>query len=261
MGDKTRLSLRLVKENGNDVLGAWTTDIDQEQEIGRTLAALGAAHQIYNLLSGTVDPVPADEDACMSPADIDDLVVAQLPDDTVRMHRRDAQRLADLLLRQRHFERVTRCAARDGKAPAKFNNGVGEPARGRPLADIDDPLPKYRGIDQRVAPKHFGNVRVCPRQGAQRSVTDKSERRWGHRDEIVVHPVQMQALEVGNFPGNMDRENLLLAADGRFGADAEPFDNKTAFRRSTAIGCNRPSGLPMANVNRKRADCGDIRVI
>src|SRR5207237_7701284 len=143
-------------------------------------------------------------------------------------------------------------SARDGEATAKFNNGVSKPARGWPLTDIDDPLPKYRGIDQRIAPEHFGDVRVCPRQGAQRSVTDKSERGWGHRDEIVVHPVQVQVLEVGNFPGNMDRENLPLAADGRFGADAKPFDNKTAFRRSTAIGYNRPSGLPIANGNWKR---------
>jgi hypothetical protein len=35
------------------------------------------------------------------PVDIDDPVVAQLPDDTVGVHRRDAQRLADLLLRER----------------------------------------------------------------------------------------------------------------------------------------------------------------
>ena len=196
-----------------------------------------------------------------TPADIDDLVVAQLLDDTVGMHRCDAQRLANLLLRQRHFERVTRRSARDGKTRAEFNNDMSKPAHSRPLTDVDDPLPKYRGIDQRVAPKHFGDVRVCPRQGAQRSVTDKSERGWGHRDEIVVHPVQMQVLEVGNFPGNMDRENLPLAADGRFGADAKPFDNKTAFRRATAVRYNRPSGLPLANDNRKCADCSDVRVI
>src|SRR5215216_3098086 len=194
-------------------------------------------------------------------ADIDDPVVAQLPDDSVRMHRRDAQRLADLLLRQRHFERVARRAARDRKAAAKFNNGVGKPARGRPLTDIDDPLPKYRGVDQRVAPQRFGDVGLGPRQGSQGRVTDKAERGGGHRDEIVIHPVQMQALEVGNFPSNMDRENLPLTADGRVGTDAKPFDNKTAFRRATAVRYNRPSGLPVANDNWKRADCSDIRVI
>ena len=82
-----------------------------------------------------------------------------------------------------------------------------------------------------------------------------------HSDEIVVHPVQMQALKVGNFSGNMDRENLPLAAEGGLGADAKPFDNKTAVRRPTAIGYNRPSGLPMAHIDRKRADGGDVRVI
>jgi hypothetical protein len=40
------------------------------------------------------------------------------------MHRRDAQRLANLLLRQRHFERVTDSSARDGKARAQFNNDM-----------------------------------------------------------------------------------------------------------------------------------------
>ena len=92
-------------------------------------------------------------------------------------------------------------------------------------------------------------------------MTDEAERGSGHRDEIVVHPVQMQALKIGNFPGNMDRENLPLAADGRFGADAKSFDDKTAFLRATAVRYDRPSGLPLANDDRKRANCSDIRVI
>ena len=45
------------------------------------------------------------------PVDIDDPIVAQLPDDAVGMHRRNAERFADLLLGQRHFERVTRFPA------------------------------------------------------------------------------------------------------------------------------------------------------
>jgi tetratricopeptide (TPR) repeat protein len=61
IGNQTRLSLRLVKENGNDVMRVWTVDVNPEQDIGKTLAALGAGHQVYNLLSGNVDPVPADE--------------------------------------------------------------------------------------------------------------------------------------------------------------------------------------------------------
>jgi hypothetical protein len=83
---------------------------------------------------------------------------------------------ADLLLGQRHFERVTRFPADDGKPPAKFDNGMGQPARRGALTDIDDPLPKYRGVNQRVAPEHFGDVRVCPRQGAHRGMADKAER-------------------------------------------------------------------------------------
>ena len=77
----------------------------------------------------------------------------------------------------------------------------------------------------------------------------------------MIHLVQMQALQVGNFAGNMDRENLTLARDGGFGANAKPFDDENAFRGPAAIGSNRPSGLPMANVDRKRTDRGDIIII
>src|SRR5690242_11340552 len=90
-----------------------------------------------------------------SPVDVDDPVVAQLPDDAVSMYRRNAERLADLLLRQRHFERIAGRAAGDGEAPAKFDDGMGKPAGRRPLTDIDDPLAKYCGIDQSVTPEHF----------------------------------------------------------------------------------------------------------
>ena len=54
------------------------------------------------------------------PVDIDDPLVAQLPDDTVCMHRRDAQRLANLLLSQRHFKRIAPCSAYNGKAFTQF---------------------------------------------------------------------------------------------------------------------------------------------
>jgi hypothetical protein len=40
------------------------------------------------------------------PVDIDDILVAQLFDDPVGVHWRYAQRLANLLLRERHLERA-----------------------------------------------------------------------------------------------------------------------------------------------------------
>ena len=72
------------------------------------------------------------------------------------------------------------------------------------LTDIDDPLPEYRRIDQRVAPELFRDVRPGARQGTQRGVTDEAKRGRGHRDEIVIHPVQMQTLEVRNITGDMN---------------------------------------------------------
>ena len=97
-----------------------------------------------------------------------------------------------------------RRSADDGKALAQLEDGVGEPAIRRQLADIDDPLPEYCRIDQRVAPELFGDVRPGARQGTQRGVTDQAKRGRDHRDEIVIHPVQMQTLEIRNITGDMD---------------------------------------------------------
>jgi hypothetical protein len=41
-----------------------------------------------------------------APVDIEDVLIAQLFDDSVGMHWRYAQRLANLLLRERHLERA-----------------------------------------------------------------------------------------------------------------------------------------------------------
>ena len=195
------------------------------------------------------------------PAEIDDPLVAQLPDNTVCMHRRDAQRLANLLLGQRHFKRIAPCSAYDGKAFTQFKDNVGEPARGRPLPDVDNPLAKYRGIDQRVAPQHFGDVRPCSRQGTHGRVADETKRRRDQSDQIVVHPVQMQALEIRDVSSDVDRENLPLAADGRFGADAKAFDDQAAVRGTIAVRYNGSAGFPLSNDNWKCADRGNVRVI
>ena len=195
-----------------------------------------------------------------APVDIDDPLVAQLLDNAVGMHRRDAERLANLLLGQRHFKRTTARSAHNGKAFTQFKDDMGEPAGGRPLPDVDDPLAKYCGIDQRVAPQHFGDVRPCSRQGAQGRVTDETKRGGDQSDQIVVHPVEMQALQIGDFARNMNREDLSLAADCRLRADAKAFDDQTAVRRALTIRHNRSASFPMSNGNRKGADRRNVRV-
>ena len=80
---------------------------------------------------------------------------------------------------------------RDGEAFAQFDDDMCKPARGRPLPDIDNPFSEHRGIDQRVAPEHLGDVRISARHGPQRSVTDKAKLGRDQADEIVVHAVQI----------------------------------------------------------------------
>ncbi len=195
------------------------------------------------------------------PADIDDPLVAQLPDDTVCMHRRDAERLANLLLGQRHFKRIAPCSAYDGKAFTQFRTTwASRLVAGRcPTLTIHSRnIAASISVSRHSTSATFGR---CSRQGAQGRVTDEAKRRRDQSDQIVVHPVQMQALEVRDVARDMNREDLSLAADCRFGADAKAFDDQTAVRRALAIGYNGSASFPMSNGNRKCADRSDVRVI
>ena len=66
-------------------------------------------------------------------------------------------------------------------------------------------------------------------------MTDEAKRRRDQSDQSVVHPVQMQTLEVGDVTRDMNREDLSLPADRRLRADAKAFDDQAAVRRALAI--------------------------
>src|ERR1700761_763076 len=73
-------------------------------------------------------------------------VEAKLTKDAVGMNAGDAHRLADLLLCQRHIERVPGHASDHAKSFAQFDDDVRQAAVSGTLADIDDPLPEHRRI-------------------------------------------------------------------------------------------------------------------
>jgi hypothetical protein len=58
----------------------------------------------------------------------------------------------------------------------------------------------------------------------------------------VIHDVQMQALQVRNFAGNMDGKNLPLPARGRLGTDAKTLGDKAAFGRTLSVAHDRLVG-------------------
>ncbi len=168
------------------------------------------------------------------------------------------KRFADLLLRQRHVETGAVHPADDPETLAQLDDDVGEPCGRRTLAGIDDPFAKHRGVDQRVPPKHLGNARIAAVQSSQRVVSDEAQRAWRQRRKVVVHHVQEQAHQIGDFAGNVQGEDLALAARNRLGARAKSLDDEAAFGRPLAIAHHRRLRLVLSHRDRKGFDVSDI---
>jgi hypothetical protein len=57
-------------------------------------------------------------------------------------------------------------------------------------------------------------------------MSNESERAVDERDQVVVHHMEVQALQIGNIARNVDRKDLAAPARGRLGAKCEPLDDK-----------------------------------
>ena len=89
-------------------------------------------------------------------------------------------------------------------------------------------------------------------------MADEAQRALSQCDQVVIHDVQMQALQVRNFARNMDGKNLPLPARSRLGTDAKTLGDKAAFGRTLSVAHNRLVGTIMLDGYRKHADRLDI---
>ena len=76
----------------------------------------------------------------------------------------------------------------------------------------DHPLPEDRSVDQGIAPKYVAEVGKVSREISGAVMRNESDRALHQRAEIVVHRLQMQALQVGNVAVYVERENLPRAS-------------------------------------------------
>ncbi len=106
---------------------------------------------------------------------------------------------------------------------------MGKSIQSRALAHIHDPLAIQGRIDQAVSPQNFGNVRPPPGDLPQGAMADEAA--LSQCDQVVIHDVQMQALQVRNFGRNMDGKNLPLPARSRL-YGRKTLGDKAAFGRT-----------------------------
>ena len=92
----------------------------------------------------------------------------------------------------------------------------------------------------------------------QGAMAEEAQRAVSQCDQVVIHDVQMQALQVRNFARNMDGKNLPLPARSRLGTDAKTLGDKAAFGRTLSVAHDRLVGTIMLDGYRKHADRLDI---
>ena len=92
----------------------------------------------------------------------------------------------------------------------------------------------------------------------QGAMAEEAQRALSQCDQVVIHDVQMQALQVRNFARNMDGKNLPLPARSRLGTDAKTLGDKAAFGRTLSVAHDRLVGTIMLDGYRKHADRLDI---
>jgi len=102
-------------------------------------------------------------------------------------------------------------------------------------ADIDHPLPKHRCINERVPPEHVGDARIRTKERPNHLMRD--ERHLGGNDcrKVVIHDVQVQALQIGDVAWNMEGHDLASAAGKELVAAGETFEDRAALRRPVLV--------------------------
>jgi hypothetical protein len=130
-------------------------------------------------LSGRLQPRPILNDDAAA-FHCDEPVAPQLLQRSVYVDCREAGGVAELGLRDRQLVSLPAHQADGPEAHIDFTKDVRDPGVSIASADIDDPLPKHRRIDERLAPEHVGNARMRAKERANRLV--RNERHLGGND-------------------------------------------------------------------------------
>ncbi len=139
----------------------------------------------------------------IGPVDSEKPLFPQILKHPVDMHGRDAEAIGQLYLRNRKLKSAVSGPAYSLEAPEKLNKEVRHSGSRRSAPDIDDPFPEDCRVDQCFPPKRRSHVRALSVQLPQSIMRNEAELTRRERYEIMVHDLEVEALEIGNLTGNM----------------------------------------------------------
>jgi hypothetical protein len=119
----------------------------------------------------------------------------------------------------------------------------------------DHPLAKDRGVDERVTPEDIAEPRKVAGEISYAVMWDESDRALHQRAEIVVHRFEMQALQIRDITGDMERENLARAGFQYLIAAQPTIDYETALCRPVPFADQVVIRAYVPDGDRKSANC------
>lgn len=148
------------------------------------------------------------KDAAFGTVQKDQAVPPEILQHPIHMNLRHPQAFAKVGLRERQAERAAVRKPDCLKPVVKLQQKVSHAAQRVALPHAEYPLPKNCGVDQRFSPER--SCEVWPRldDGAEFGVSDEAEDTFGNGRQIMVHNLEMKALEIRDFAGNVDRKHL-----------------------------------------------------
>ncbi|MGY3491089.1 hypothetical protein ACVW1B_000508 [Bradyrhizobium sp. USDA 4502] len=109
------------------------------------------------------------------PLDLHDTLLPQFLQRAVDVDRRKSETISKIGLRNREVEITVARSTDSPQSTMDFGEKVGHTLVRGPAADIDDPFPKNRRVNERFAPKRTCHIRALLAQGLDRFMRVSSQ--------------------------------------------------------------------------------------
>src|SRR3954471_16555326 len=99
--------------------------------------------------------------------------------------------------------------------------------RPRTPSHVDNPFPEDCRVYKRCSPKSSSHVRVAPGYVEKSFMGNQAHHAVPERNQVMVHDLQVKALKVWRFSGDMDGEYLSLTVLSGLGSKEKSLEQYT----------------------------------
>jgi hypothetical protein len=160
------------------------------------------------------------------PRKVSNCWVAKLLQHAVYMDCCKARRVGNVALGERQHIAPARGEADHLQPQVELAQEMRDPGKGRPAPDRQDALAVDGSVEQCGEPQHPREMRVALRDHSKPVVGSHGEPDRGERPDIVLEPVEQEAMKIDEVAGDMDLHDLALPVSQVLVPAGEAFDEQ-----------------------------------